>query len=116
MLRMILASAAALAIGAGAANAQGAAGIGEYHERFAVDSDPRDRVTRPDIFTDRGGLAADPLFEDIPVAEETVVISRSPVVVRRSAAAIPGRAHGMTPGAPLGSDPMSDQKVVAGGR
>lgn len=128
MLRTIVASAAATFMIAGVASAQGpgAADVGEYHERFVRDADPTDGVLRSGIAAERRALAADPVFDEPPIFEETITFSQSPAVVSRSPAAIPGRApaadpglppqNGLTPGAPLGTDPVTGQKVVAGER
>ena len=83
MLKTILASVAAAGVVAGAANAQGPADVGEYHERFVVDADPTDEASRSDFDAD-----LIPEFTPEPLPGETVVISRSPVVVSRSPAAM----------------------------
>ena len=120
MLRTMLAATAAavtLAMAAEGAAAQavpGAAAVDEYHERFAVDSNPYERSPHTGAIVEEaltGAMQAPDTF----VIEESVVLSPVPAAIpERALAAEPGPAAGLTPGAPLGSSEFTDRKVVAG--
>lgn len=116
MIRTILASAATIALMAGAASAQV---YGDQTQERVVQDDgipaaqlPRERVG----VAPAAPVVGEPVLADPVVEDEGMFVRTAPVV---SAAPIPQDPNvpssiGLTPGAPLGSDYFSDQKAVAG--
>jgi hypothetical protein len=125
MLR-IIAAAASVALTGGMAGAQGlvpgAAPVEGYHERFVNDSTP-ERLPPPSrtLVEEQLDLQLGGPGPALPVMgiDRTVVMSPVPAAIPEGPpAATPGRTAsptGLTPGAPLGSDPYSDSKAVVGG-
>jgi hypothetical protein len=126
MLR-IIAAAATVALTAGAAGAQGlvpgAAAVEGYHERFVNDSMP-ERLPPPSrtLVEEQLDFQLSGPAPTLPIAgiDRTVVMSPVPAAIPEAPpAATPGRTaspSGLTPGAPLGSHPHSDRKMVVGDR
>jgi hypothetical protein len=131
MIRTILASAATIALTASAAVAQGVPSATGLTPGAPLASDPYSGesvvvgetspgvdagvpIERPAAAIDEPLVGAPVVAE--PTAETGVVVSQAPaapVAVAPTDQFIPSPI-GLTPGAPLGSDPYSDQKIVAG--
>lgn len=141
MIRTIMASAATIALTMGVAVGQGlppatgltpgapvgadpysGEGVVAGETSTGVRGDVRiERPTDPALTVDEPAMAAPVVAEPVvgeaviaePVPEQDVVVSAAP------GATVAGEEFGpspigLTPGAPLGSDPVSDQKLVAG--
>jgi hypothetical protein len=114
-LALIVPVTMALTTGNAAAQAvPGAADVGEYHERYAVDANPYERSPHAGFLLEEaltGGRPAPDAF----VLEETVIMSPVPAAIPGPAPAVgQSAATGLTPGVPLGTSDISDRKVVAG--
>ncbi|HEX2255404.1 MAG TPA: hypothetical protein VHG92_01660 [Afifellaceae bacterium] len=117
MLRTALAT-VTLAMMTGIAAAQavpGAADVGEYHERFVVDSNPFERSPQTGLIVEEA-LSGATTVPDMFVVQESIVMDPVPAAMPGPApASEPAASIGLTPGAPLGSGGFTDSKVVAGG-